>query len=96
MFKTEDIHDVFTKQIGVKINNETARQQTPAPEPTPEDHAHMLSNRLLVILFHGDIDEPDNSQRQKPATAETQTTIEITSTNTQTTTPCLIRRIEPR
>jgi hypothetical protein len=112
MFKTEDIHDVFTKQIGVKIGNETARQQTPAPEPTDVDRANALGDRILEIIFRGaENDPPDDikpqphlienpspyRQRQKPATTTT-TTVETSNPQTGRHRPTAYRitRLQPR
>jgi hypothetical protein len=70
MFKTEEIHDVFTKQIGVKINNETARQQTPAFEATDQERANALGNVLLEIIFRGAENDPDHGDRPQPQLPE--------------------------
>jgi hypothetical protein len=95
MFKTEDIHDVFTKQIGVKINNETARQQTPAPTPTDVDRANALGNVLLEIIFRGA--ENDTETATAPETGNTKTA-ETSKPRTQRHRPPTyhISRIQPR
>jgi hypothetical protein len=58
MFKTDEIQAAFAKQIGVKINNETARQQTPTYVPTDDDRANALGDALLDIIFRGAENDP--------------------------------------
>jgi hypothetical protein len=101
MFKTEEIHDVFTKQIGVKINNETARQQTPVPAPTDVDRANALRDRILEIIFRGAENDPPDDIRKTETTSDTGNTKTAETTKPQTnrtTDPPTyhISRIQPR
>jgi hypothetical protein len=70
MYKTEEIHESFDKQIGIRISDESRRQQTPAYSPSPLEHAHALGNVLLDIIFRGAENDPDHGDiphRRKPA-----------------------------
>ena len=93
MFKTDEIQAAFAKQIGVKINNETARQQTPAPTPVDVDRANALGDHILEIIFRGA--ENDTETTTAPETGNTRTA-ETTNFKTKTRPTYHISRIQPR
>jgi|HubBroStandDraft_5_1064220.scaffolds.fasta_scaffold36144_2 hypothetical protein len=109
MFKTDEIYGVYANQVGVKINNETARQQTPAFEAADQDRANALGDRLIDILFRNSETDTEsapsiegkpagraaaNYGRQKPATT---TTVETTNKTRRHRPPAYhISRIQPR
>lgn len=93
MYKTDEIYGAYASQVGVKINNETARQQTPAPTPTDVDRANALGDRILEILFRGA--ENDTETATAPETGNTKTA-ETTNVKTKTRPTYHISRIQPR